>query len=263
MGFNNFVEKYYGGDYQVSRFGLDSSGHPTSKRMLGTMGNPNDNAILFLFFLIYFFNEDSNNIKNKILFYLATLALFFCQSRTGFTAFVVIYVMGVFLYKLSLKSIITDTLIFIAMYSLQLLMGNLYINSLAGNIAENTSLNARFEVWKMLFQMIKQKPFFGYAPNKEFFDANKIYADNQYVLIAWRYGFVGFLLFMLWIGYGFLMSIKNKIHPHAKHLLLFLTVIIITSITNAPLNNAKIIVMLAIYTGMYFNGKHIAQKEMQ
>lgn len=253
LDFNSIIEKYYGAETHVSQFGLNSLGQPATKRMLGTMGNPNDNAILFLFFTILFFPKNTSDFKDKLFFYLTIFGLFCCQSRTGFISFIVIYFIGIYLNKLPFSVFKWDFLIIVLLYMAQLLLGNLYIGSLAGNVMEQNSVKGRFEIWQMLFQMIKQKPVFGYAPYKEYFYANKLYAENQYILITWRYGIIGLLAFLLWIGYGFMLCIRNLLNREAQCLLLFLVAILITSITNVPINNQTILLMLAIVTGMYFS----------
>ena len=50
--FNLIIEQYYNGGIHIKTFGLNSLGEPATKRLIGTLGNPNNNAILFLFFTV-------------------------------------------------------------------------------------------------------------------------------------------------------------------------------------------------------------------
>lgn len=253
LNFNTLIEKHYSGEIQMNNFGVNSLGQPATKRMLGTLGNPNDNAILFLFFIIYFFPTSISRFNEKLLFYTAVLGLFFCQSRTGFIAFFIVYSIAAFLNNYSFSHIIWNILIFGGLYGIQILLGNLYLSSLATNIMEQNSVRGRLETWKMLFEMIKQKPLFGYAPYKEYFYANKIYAESQYVLTTWRYGILGLLLFLLWMFYSFIISIRTRMQRESQHLLLFLIVLLITSITNVPISNQTLLLVFAIVTALYFH----------
>lgn len=54
--FNEFITILYDTDGRdVMNFGKNSIGGPGPKRIVGTMGNPNINAILFLFYFAFFF----------------------------------------------------------------------------------------------------------------------------------------------------------------------------------------------------------------
>lgn len=103
FGFNQIITKYYGSDLQVSTFGFNSLGQPDTKRIIGTVGNPNNNAILFLFFVIFFFPEMKSKTSEKVFFLLAVFGTLACQSRTGFFALGIIFLLGSIIKNTHLK----------------------------------------------------------------------------------------------------------------------------------------------------------------
>lgn len=82
FGFNDIIASYYNGGLHIEYFGLNSLKEPAVKRMVGLAGNPNINALIFLFFSIVFL--PTNQRKNTLLWFLiAVLMVFLCQSRTA------------------------------------------------------------------------------------------------------------------------------------------------------------------------------------
>ncbi len=254
MGFNSQIQILYGNDIHVLTFGLNSLGEPDTKRILGTSGNPNNNAIIFLFFTIFFFPEKNVHWKKKTLFYLSVLGVLACQSRTGFIAFGVIYLLAIFLLKYDLIKTGLDLIIFTIMYFFLYLMGDIYLSSLAGNILKQGSLQSRIMTWKMLFEMMKFKPFLGWSPYKEFI-SELIFPEGEYVFVAWKYGIIGSLAHLSWLFYTFVTSWKERISREGLNLLLYTIVIFITSITNVPLCDQTILLIFAILTGLFFNSQ--------
>lgn len=255
LGFNQIVTKYYGSDVQVDTFGLNSLGQPDTKRIIGTVGNPNNNAILFLFFVIFFFPELKSTWKERIYFLVAVFGLLACQSRTGFIAFGIVFLFGSVIKKYNLKTAVLYLLSFVGMFVLLMLMGNIYLNSLAGNIMKQHSLRSRLETWSMLWEMIKQKPLLGYSPFKDYFDNNHIYSESEYFLHAWRYGFLGLGAYLMILGSAFYASFKARFTKSGFFLSLFTIVIIVTALTNNPLSDTLIYMMYAFCAGLFFSDK--------
>jgi O-antigen ligase len=220
------------------------------------MGNPNNNAVLFLFFSIFFFPEKGADLRKRIIFYVSVFAVFACQSRTGFIALAVVYFLGAWLLHFSARNYFFDLLIFSGMYGVEILLGNIYIGSLAGNIMQQHSVRGRLETWKMLWEMIRLKPVLGYGPYKEYFYDNKIYPENEYILYTWRYGFAGLLIYCWWLGYSVFTGWRDRQRRESINLLLFTVVMVITAITNTPLTSTYILIMFAILSGLYFAGKN-------
>ncbi|TXI82794.1 MAG: hypothetical protein E6Q38_04510, partial [Crocinitomicaceae bacterium] len=87
--FNELVmPKFATNPLQLSTFGLDSLDRPTTKRIIGTMGNPNINGILFSFFAVYFmrFLSFAKWHWGKIYFILAIALILLTQARTSMLA---------------------------------------------------------------------------------------------------------------------------------------------------------------------------------
>lgn len=251
--FNDLVEIYYGSDIQVSTFGLNSLGQPDTKRLLGTLGNPNNNAILFLFFSIYFFPERNDNYKEVIFFLLAMSLLLMCQSRTTTITFLVVFFLGAYLKDLPLKKIVVFLLYFSLVYLLLWSGGNSYLNTLANNPMKENSVKSRMETFQILTRMIIQSPIIGHGPNKEFFDKNGLNADNEYILYTWRYGFLGLSLYLLWLIRLAISGWKSRINPAGLNLFLFILGIGILTLTNSPLSNPYLLFLLAVFAGLHVN----------
>ena len=83
--FNETVMPVFCGENSIhlTHFGLNSAGLPAVKRMIGTIGNPNNNAILFLILMLFYLPKEKWKIKNIGFFTLCLIAFLACQSRTS------------------------------------------------------------------------------------------------------------------------------------------------------------------------------------
>jgi O-antigen ligase len=257
------VEPFYSTPVQLNGFGLNSIGQPDTRRMLGTMGNPNDNAILFLFFFVVLMPARDEKLKGHVLFLLAFLGCLFSQSRTGILALAAVYVAGAVLMRYNVKTIAAHVTVFVALYipfasidgwvQTDAVHGQ-YVETLASaEVVQTHSVQGRLEVWAYLWEMIKQKPLWGHAPYKDFFYSREIFPDGEYALMAWRYGLVGFVLYLgsvwmpAWLGW----RLRNS--TVGKRMVLFSMVMAITAVTNAPMNNPNMLMMFALITGLCLN----------
>ena len=254
LDFNKVIERYYGSPIQVETFGLNSLGQPDTKRMLGTMGNPNDNAVLFLFFVVLFFPSQRSSVLDKIFFYTSVFAVFVCQSRTGLIALLVVYCYGAFLRGFKYKQVLFDLVLFAGMFMTQPLIGNVYFDSMDGQVMQQHSVKSRWETWKLMLEMIWQKPLIGHAPYKEYFEDNNMYAENEYVLYCWRYGIAGLGIYLCWLGYTFLQAFRSKTEEHGFGLMLFTMVVGIVALTNTPTSNASVVLIFAVSLGLFYAG---------
>jgi O-antigen ligase len=258
FGFNDLVVSHYGSEHQVYTFGLNSLGQPDTKRIIGTVGNPNNNAILFLFFTVWFFPSAGQTVKEKMWYYLSLLAVIACQSRTGFIALGIVFTAGNIVRGNAIKSWLLDLVVIALMFAFLFLLGNVYLSSLAGNMMKQNSVRGRLETWQFLGNMIAQKPWLGYAPSKEYFEANTLYAENEYILYTWRFGIAGGLLYSVWLGYSFVKSYVQRMTHSGFVLLLFSTVVGITALTNCPLSDGFLLLLFAIATGYFYNRSNLA-----
>jgi len=262
--FNTTIEKLYSPEHHLKYFGLNSDFTVSTKRLLGTMGNPNTNGILFLFFIVQFLPLKNDDSFWKYLLYLS--AVFICihtQSRTAFIILSLIFIAHSILeYTLVKKHkmlfITFLVILFADFYSDNLL----YLGSLRGTkvkIADdmeltttNHSLQTRFEIWKHLYGMIQQKPLLGHAPYKEYFYENHLYSENEYILMVWRYGIIGLAFFVVMILYPAYKAYKEKSTSNNIKLLAFTTCILFTALTNNPLSEPRVLVMYAIMAGLFY-----------
>ncbi len=262
--FNTIIEKYYSPEHHLKYFGLNSDFTVSTKRLLGTMGNPNNNGILFLFFIVQFLPLKLDEKMGGILLYL--IAVFACihtQSRTAFIALGILFIAHSILKFTSIKKYAVIFLAFIVLLFADFYNDNLlYLWSLRGariqveNEMEfktnNHSLQSRFEIWQHLYGMIKQKPLLGHAPYKEYFYENELYSENEYILMTWRYGIVGLLFFITMISYPVYKAYKEKNIANNIKLFTFISCILLTALTNNPLSEPRILVMYSIMAGMFY-----------
>jgi len=258
---NRWIENSFEVGLNIEYFGKNSLGLPAGKRMLGLMNNPNNNAILFSFFSILFFPFQFNKAK-LIWFIVALVMTFLCQSRTSIFA-VLVFMACVFIFKLvkwNLKqwlvfgSIILVCYLFAWMLCSQFFQYPIYGNSMFNGAALNShSALGRLEVWKYLWKMIIEKPFFGFGPNKDYFYTHHLYSENEYILFAWRYGFIGLFLYLLFYFIPFKKLVIQNKTPYSKYLILIILLLLVTALTNNPLCERNIFILFAISLGSIYN----------
>jgi hypothetical protein len=287
--FNTYIEPFFDTDgIDLHYFGLNTDGLPAAKRMLGTLGNPNNNSVLFLFFSSYFLAtntlESIVDYKRNYPFYLSFIMILFCQSRTGIITVLVLLLFFIIFNRIRLKLILKflfsllvissfvfllDTKSFsyftnteISTVQSQPIINNSEIISsesskshvpeiLTNNsLSTNTSIKGRLDMWKILIDMIYEKPLFGWGPNKNYIYSHNIYPESEVIFLIWKYGFIGFLLFSLLLLYPIIKSINFL--KHNKFYLYILIVIFISGITNSPLSNPRIFGVYALILGLVF-----------
>jgi O-antigen ligase len=261
--FNILLEKYYNGGNHIKFFGLNTLGQPDIKRMVGTIGNSNNNAVLFMFFSVFFFPQKERNLKTIIPFFISILMVFLCQSRTSLVALFGFLLVVLLFNKENIKSFLILVSVIVGAYlSSFLISSNAYLETLFdGDLANNSSLRGRFESWMHLWEMIKEKPIVGYSPFKEYFYENKLYSENEYILMTWRYGIIGLLFYVVFLGFVFLKGIKNKLLNEGIQLAIITTVLAITALTNNPFSDRTLLVFFGITIGLLFN--RIQENEKQ
>ena len=247
---NELLTYAYGDSIHFQLFGKDSLGNPAVKRMLGTMGNPNTNALLFLFFTVYFLPIEKKR-EQWVLWFTALFMVFLCQSRTSLIA--VIMALGAMLYltkKDGVKPAIWKVVSSIGLYVLATMIATSffqytsYSNSLMdGSALYSTSLRSRWESWGILWDMIKTKPLFGYGPYKSYFTAHQLYSENEYLLMWWRYGIFGLLFYLGIFLLPFWEMFRRKFDTHAGKAMIMIGVMLISALTNNPLTERSISVL--------------------
>lgn len=273
FGFNEIIMPYYCGDKSIHllTFGYNSLGEPATKRMLGILGNPNNNAILFLIFTIMYLPKKGWTTKEMIFFYLSVIAVSACQSRTGIIAFAAIFVFNFILIKWKWWKITIHTgvvmLFLLLFFNLNAFSDYLQLDFLTPKVKkkdyimslfneegfQGTSWQKRLEIWEDLLKESSHKPILGHGPQKNHFYATQLYSENEYVLMFWRYGIVG-LVFYLFI---FLTPLRNLIKNargdlEAKNMLMVILLFLIASITNVPLSNTTLAPLFFLLMGSYY-----------
>lgn len=273
FGFNEVIMPYFCGDHSIHllTFGYNSIGEPATKRMLGVIGNPNNNAILFIIFFIFYLPKKGWTTKEMIFFYLSVIAVSACQSRTGIIAFAVIFIFNFILikwkwWKIALHSTFV-TLFLVLFFNLSAFSSYLqldfltqkkqkkdYIMSLFNEEGfQGTSWQKRVEIWKNLLGESVHKPIFGHGPQKNHFYEQKLYSENEYVLVIWRYGLVGIIVFL----FIYLIPIRNILKNargdiEAKNILMLILLFMISSLTNVPLSNTTLAPLFFLLMGSYY-----------
>ena len=257
---NAILEHHYGGGIHIEFFGKNSLMQPAVKRMVGTMGNPNLNGILFAFWAIYFIPLPKFDLKKIPWLATALLMLFLCQSRTAVIAIAACFLL-IFLMRLSnwnFKNwgiILSLSVTYLIAYAFvtDFFRHQSYSNTLfETQVLETGSVMGRLETWSFLWEMIKEKPLWGHGPNKDFFYENNIYPENEYLFFTWRYGFIGLLLYLSIYFIPLYMIWKSgNVKPNAM-LLLCISMMMITALTNTPIASRDIRMIFAMFLGLGF-----------
>ena len=232
-----------------------ADGSPGPKRMIGTMQNPNHNALLFLFFIIWYSPKKDWITKGKIFCFIALVMMVLCQSRTALIVFIVLLIANYIAERIPIKKVLIQSAIAISTILLIInadfiLKGTEWRNddndktmSYAGKlmgdeIIESRSIKGRYEMWKALYEDIKAKPVFGHSPDKKYFD-NK-HADNEYVAITYKYGIIGLSAYLLLYLIPFFVACKmhkQSKSNYSKYMILAVILFSMTAIMNEPMYN--------------------------
>jgi len=283
FNFNETVMPLYCGadSKHLAFFGLNSIGLPSTKRMLGTMGNPNNNAILFLFFMLFYLPKERWKNKDTCFFVLCLIAFLACQSRTSLVAFIVIIIVNFVIIRVKWTKILLHSgLIIVVMVcffftpeitffshltsqpSSQSLSQSLFhienysLTLLDGTALESYSWTFRLELWKQFLDQFFNHPILGHAPQKNYFYEHRLYFENEYVLFLWRYGILGFISL---IGF-YLIPVKRifktiRSSEISKNTLLLIMIFAICGLANVPLSNTILSLLFFSYLGIFYSQK--------
>ena len=261
FGFNQVISDFYNGGIHIEYFGLNSLKEPAVKRMVGLAGNPNINALVFLFFSIAFLpiQQRTNTLW---WFFVAVLMVFLCQSRTAILGLGAILIVAGFLLKqhFTLRKwtilLLGISVVYLLSWAMatNFLRYSLYSNNLfTGQILKTGSARGRLEAWSLLGDMILQRPLLGYGGNKAYFYSQKIYSENEYILMAWRYGIFGLM------GYLLIYFLPLKAFFQAKKIeqtypaLLSIVLMSGAALTNNPFVDRTIMVLFAAIIGAVYS----------
>lgn len=268
LNFNHGMQEVYGSSIHWEFFGKDSEGNPAVKRMLGTLGNPNSNALLFLFFAVFFIPQE-NSWKAKAWFFSALLMVFMCQSRTSLLGCgaVIIYLLIV-QYKQGNRYLLWQIpLMTAAVYCIGLMLSTSFFqytgysdSLLNGSAIHSNSLRSRWETWGILWDMIQAKPWFGYGPFKSFFSENHLYAENEYLLMWWRYGLFGLIFYLGILVIPFSLLLSKFTEPKNKRFVVFSAVMLLAALTNNPLTERSIGMLFVFLLALVYHKTNLHEK---
>lgn len=228
--------------------------------MLGLMGNPNINSILFLFFTCYFMARHTYVKKNILSIIVSVVMVILTQSRTSFLCLIVIILIFIF-KEMKVRKIIQGILLLSFIILVIWIINAQYLSLLWDTpVGKITSFTNRVDVWVLLLDMVKDKMFIGYGPFKEYFYANTLYADNEYILNLIRYGIFGLILYVALLLYPIVCALKARNHSSINNFYnlfagMFFVVVLISGLTNAPLNEPRLQVLVLFCASLISNGK--------
>jgi O-antigen ligase len=242
-----------------------------------------------MFFAILFIPIRNVTLKSYAWFSTALIMMFLCQSRTAMVGLAIIFLVYAVIHRKHLRTVLLTGLcalgsLFISYFITKVSISKSEIAEIAeqsqfeadslrnlglnpdslhrsnqitylesvvfGEGITGNSMKGRYEVWKHLWTMIKEKPVVGHAPHKEYFYENGLYPESEYVLMAWRYGFIGLFIYLALLFILARLAIKNLQGDFGLKLLLIVLVVAITGLTNNPFANKTILVLFAVVIGL-------------
>lgn len=259
--FNTNIMPSYCGDnnIQLKYFGYDTSGRPATKRALGVMGNPNNNALLFLFFMILYAPKKEWRKLYIFFFFIALTCFLCCQSRTGIVACAVVLIGNYIFAGIPLRKVILQVVVIVCYSAIVLNFSktatilniplpvrsmNYSLSLLDGSALESNSWEERKRVWGYLLSMWTKHPLFGYGPNKNFFYENRLWAENEYIIMLWRYGIFGLLMYLSLYLYPLMHTVKClKSNENARRTAMLITAFAVAALTNHPFLCTKLAIL--------------------
>lgn len=253
FSFNKWVMPFYADSARLAGFGLDSLGRSAPKRLLGVMGNPNNNAILWSFFAAYFLAA-KKNLWGKLFFLISVTMVMLTGSKTAAIALLAMLLVNWQLQKFSLKSAAVILISAGIMLSAVALFNISYISSLwSTGLESNRSFMTRLEIWDHLAEMIRRSPWIGYGPNKDYFYQNNLYSESEYFLMAWRYGIIGLALYLGQVLIPVIHGWRYRSLQYPKLLILFSVIILLSAFSNNPLTDARFLSLYAMLCGLSYH----------
>jgi len=165
-------------------------------RLSGTMKNPNNNAVLFGLFLLYFLYTNARKYWKYIL--LAFVMIFLTQSRTVLLIVLAIYGMYV-LHGNSRKAnmIMVPAVLVSLLAGLFLFRSSNIMSIFDGSAFKSNSWRIRMEHYEVLLSSDTRDLIFGHGIILDPISTVGFYFDTEYLSIGYQYGVIGLLI---WIG---------------------------------------------------------------
>lgn len=250
--FNTMVEPLYADAEQLKNAVFVSFTGDYTTRLLGTLGNPNNNAILLAIFTMYFaFNWKSS--LNKVLFCISVALILMCQSRTIVLALSLIFIVTLIVDYSRIKEHLVKLLLVVGVYAIVQFLNLDYLNMIFHGkaFAESNSVEHRIQKWGTMYQESSLSPIFGYGPNKDYLYSKGFSPENEYLLAKVRYGYVGLTAFLVLVLSPFYLFRKNW----REHYFFFSVTLIflITSGFNCPYSSYTLSAFYFLLFGIEFS----------
>lgn len=220
--------------------------------------------------LLYGYKESKNKILNIILILILLAGIVFSSSRNiTISTFIIVAILLYPLFKNKryyVVSLLLTITLFVGTIASNDYLKNRFTAQLVQDISNSEErqihiLEPRSERWKLGWELIKDKPIFGYGTGDEVAELKKKYAENnmfisyiegfnihnQYLSILIKHGIIGFLIFSFVFGYYIWIGIKSKDTVY----LCFLGVLLLAFMTENLLDSNKGIFYFAFFNTLF------------
>ena len=207
MGLGREISVYYSPKLDVMLSNYNEFG---AFRLSGTMKNPNNNAILFGLFLLYFLYTNARKYWKYIL--LAFVIIFLTQSRTVLLIVLAIYGMYVLHGNSRKANMIMIPAVLVSLLAGVFLFRSSNIMSIFdGSAFKSNSWRIRIEHYELLLNSDAKDLIFGHGIILDPISTVGFYFDTEYLSIGYQYGLLGLLIWIVVIGsLLFLMRKANR-----------------------------------------------------
>jgi hypothetical protein len=228
VGFGRYLHEIYNPKIEV----LLSNYHEFGAfRLSGTMLNPNNNAILFGLFLLFFLHIDPRKYWKYIV--LAFVLIFLTQSRT--TLLITLLIVGLYILRYNSRK---TNLILIPGGILALTAGLFFFRStnlmsiVDGSAFKSASWTDRVEHYGILFTSGLRELILGHGVVLDPIAAVGFHFDSEYLSLGYQYGLIGLFIWLSIIGISFfLIQRANRKSTFSWALVLFILGIASTNFT--------------------------------
>lgn len=200
-------------------------------RLSGTMMNPNNNAVLFGLFLLFFLHLNPRKYWKYIL--MAFILIFLTQSRT--VMLLTLAVLALFVLRSNSRKV---NLVLIPAGILSLLGGMFFFRStnllsiFNGTAFQSNSWTQRVDHYGILFQTGFSKLLMGHGIVLDPIAAVGFYFDSEYLSIGYQYGLIGLLIWVIAIGIVVKITLQaNRKSTFGWALVLFILGVAATNFT--------------------------------
>lgn len=179
-------------------------------RLSGTMMNPNNNAVLFGLFLLFFLHLNPRKYWKYIL--IAFILIFLTQSRT--VMLVTLAILALFVLRANSRKV---NLILIPAAMLSLILGLFFFRStnllsiFNGTAFQSDSWTERVKHYGILFKSELPDLLIGHGIILDPIAAVGFYFDSEYLSIGYQYGMIGLVIWA--VAIGILLRIARQANP--------------------------------------------------